>query len=96
MAPDYVFRPMTTADLPLIRRWLAEPHVVQWWGDPAEQFELVSGDLDRPAMDQFIVSVDEQRVRLSAVLRPERLEYGLWRRIPRARAASTSSSASPT
>ena len=46
MAPDYVFRPMTTADLPLVRRWLAEPHVVQWWGDPLEQFELVSGDLE--------------------------------------------------
>ena len=56
MAPDYAFRPMTSADLPLVRRWLAEPHVVEWWGDPSEQFELVSGDLDEPAMDQFIVS----------------------------------------
>ena len=46
MAPDYVFRPMTSADLPLVRRWLAEPHVVQWWGDPSEQYDLVSGDLD--------------------------------------------------
>jgi aminoglycoside 6'-N-acetyltransferase len=56
MAPDYAFRPMTTGDLPLVRRWLAAPHVAQWWGDPSEQFELVSGDLDEPAMDQFIVS----------------------------------------
>src|SRR5256886_4645378 len=56
MAPDYVFRPMTTTDLPLVRRWLAEPHVVQWWGDPSEQYDLVSGDLNEPAMDQFIVS----------------------------------------
>jgi aminoglycoside 6'-N-acetyltransferase len=55
-APDYVFRPMTSDDLPLIRRWLAEPHVVEWWGDPAEQYDLVSGDLAEPAMDQFIVS----------------------------------------
>jgi aminoglycoside 6'-N-acetyltransferase len=54
--PDYVFRPITSADLPLVRRWLTEPHVVQWWGDAAEQFELVSGDLNEPAMDQFIVS----------------------------------------
>ena len=58
MAGLYVFRPMTTADLPLIRRWLALPHVVEWWGDPEEQFALVSGDLDEPAMDQFIVSID--------------------------------------
>jgi aminoglycoside 6'-N-acetyltransferase len=56
--PAYVFRPMTTADLPLVKRWLTEPHVVQWWGDPVEQYALVSGDLDEPAMDQFIVSAD--------------------------------------
>ena len=56
MAPDYVFRPMTAADLPLIRRWLALPHVLEWWGDPEEQYRLVSGDLDEPAMDQYIVS----------------------------------------
>jgi aminoglycoside 6'-N-acetyltransferase len=56
MAPVYAFRPMTTADLPLIRRWLAEAHVQQWWGDPSEQYALVSGDLDEPAMDQYIVS----------------------------------------
>ena len=53
----YVFRPMTTADLPMIKHWLALPHVREWWGDPAEQYGLVSGDLDEPAMDQFIVSV---------------------------------------
>src|SRR5260370_20956263 len=52
----YVFRPMTLADLPLIRQWLTHPHVRQWWGDPDEQYALVSGDLDEPAMDQFVVS----------------------------------------
>jgi len=57
MAPSgYVFRPMTTADLPLIRRWLGTPHVAEWWHDPAEQFELVSGDLDHPDMAQYIVA----------------------------------------
>jgi aminoglycoside 6'-N-acetyltransferase len=56
LAPDYLFRPMTSADLPLVRRWLAEPHVVEWWGDAAEQYELVSGDLTELAMDQYIVS----------------------------------------
>ena len=55
MRPDHVFRPMTGADLPLIRRWLGHPHVREWWGDPVEQFALVSGDLNEPAMDQFIV-----------------------------------------
>jgi aminoglycoside 6'-N-acetyltransferase len=54
----YAFREMTADDLPMIKRWLAEPHVREWWGDPAEQYALVSGDLDEPAMDQYIVSVE--------------------------------------
>lgn len=54
----YAFRPMSAADLPTIRRWLGTPHVSQWWHDPAEQFELVSGDLDHPDMAQYIVAAD--------------------------------------
>ena len=51
---------MTTDDLPLIRRWLETPHVAEWWHDPVEQFELVSGDLAHPDMAQFIVHTDAQ------------------------------------
>ena len=58
--PAYVFRPMSEADLPLMKRWLAEPHVKQWWGDTNEQFEIVSGDLEVEAMDQFIVAKDDR------------------------------------
>ena len=54
----YTFRPMTADDLPVIKRWLETPHVKAWWHDPAEQFELVSGDLDHPDMAQFIVAAD--------------------------------------
>jgi aminoglycoside 6'-N-acetyltransferase len=54
----YEFRPMTAEDLPLIKRWLAMPHVTEWWGDAGEQYELVSGDLEHPAMDQYIVATD--------------------------------------
>jgi aminoglycoside 6'-N-acetyltransferase len=56
MAPDYVFRPMTSSDLALVRYWLSLPHVREWWGDPQQQYGLVSGDLDEPAMDQYIFS----------------------------------------
>ena len=56
----YVFRSMTAADLALVLRWLTQPHVVQWWGNTHEQFELVSGDLEVEAMDQFIVAIDER------------------------------------
>jgi aminoglycoside 6'-N-acetyltransferase len=57
MAAPYAFRPMAAADLPMIRCWLGTPEVVAWWGDPTEQYDLVSGDLDHPDMDQFIVSL---------------------------------------
>ena len=60
MSPEYAFRSMSSADFPLIRRWLAAPEVVGWGGDPSEQYALVSGDLDDPDMDQFIVALDQR------------------------------------
>jgi aminoglycoside 6'-N-acetyltransferase len=54
----YQFQPMTAADLPLVRGWLEQPHVTAWWGEPDEQFILVSGDISQPAMDQFLVISD--------------------------------------
>ena len=30
--PAYAFRSVTHADLPLLRRWRARPHVIRWWG----------------------------------------------------------------
>ena len=60
MAPAYLFRPMTSDDLPVIRRWLETPEVARWWGVPDEQYALVSGDLDHPDMDQFMVALGDQ------------------------------------
>jgi aminoglycoside 6'-N-acetyltransferase len=60
MTCRYRFRPMTAADLPLVQHWLARPHVVEWWGEPDEQFDLVSGDLDHPAMDQYVVTAGDR------------------------------------
>lgn len=36
----YHFRPVTEADLPLLARWRAEPHVVEWWGAPEIEPEI--------------------------------------------------------
>jgi aminoglycoside 6'-N-acetyltransferase len=58
VADQYAFRAMSMADLALIRRWLSTPEVARWWGEPEAQYELVSGDLDHPDMDHFIVSLD--------------------------------------
>ena len=59
-SPGYAFRPLSAADLPMVRRWLLTAHVARWWGDPDEQFALVSEDLEHPAMDQFIVARNDR------------------------------------
>src|ERR1700720_1540663 len=51
----YHFRPLTRADLPMAVRWLGTPEVVRWWGDPKEQIDLITEDLDEPLMRQWIV-----------------------------------------
>ncbi len=33
----YDFRAVTEADLPMLRGWLAEPHVAEWWEDGVEE-----------------------------------------------------------
>jgi aminoglycoside 6'-N-acetyltransferase len=48
-------RPMVPSDLPMVRGWLAAPHVREWWGEPDEQLALVSGDLEQRALEQHIV-----------------------------------------
>ncbi|MGA7429759.1 MAG: GNAT family N-acetyltransferase [Xanthobacteraceae bacterium] len=58
--PAYAFRLMLAADLPMVRNWLEAPHVAEWWGDPDEQFVLVRDDLEHPAMQQFIVAIDDR------------------------------------
>src|SRR6266853_3343076 len=59
---DLTVTGVQTCALPisLVKRWLGEPHVMQWWGDTCEQFEIVSGDLEVEAMDQFIVATDDR------------------------------------
>ena len=59
MAPDYRFRAMTPGDLALVRRWLETPDVMRWWGQPDEQYALVSGNLHEPTMNQYIVSAGD-------------------------------------
>ncbi len=56
----YEFHAMSAADLPMIRRWLETPHVMKWWGDPDTQYALVRGDLGHPAMQQYIVAVNDR------------------------------------
>ena len=52
--PDYVFRPVTQADLPMLAEWLRDPRVAEWWQGPDRQIALVREDLADGLMRQVI------------------------------------------
>ena len=49
-ARRYRFRPLAPADLALVRRWRAMPHVVEWWGAPELEDEAEKAGDPRIAM----------------------------------------------
>lgn len=55
--PLYEFRKITRADYPMLRRWLAEPHIAGWWGSPDEEIALIEEDIDGGPTDMRIVSL---------------------------------------
>lgn len=38
--PSISFRPLGRSDFPQLQRWLAEPHVEQWWHEPLKPAEI--------------------------------------------------------
>ncbi|HEX5934491.1 MAG TPA: GNAT family N-acetyltransferase [Pseudorhizobium sp.] len=57
------FVPVEQAHYPLLRAWLNAPHLLEWWGDPDEEFgfirDMVEGkDTTRP----FIIVYDAEPV----------------------------------
>ena len=63
MPGAYEFRPMTHADLPLMRRWLDMPHVREWWGEPDAELGTIRDMIDgRDTTRPFIFSVDGEPV----------------------------------
>ncbi len=56
--PRYEFRKITRADYPMLRRWLAEPHIDGWWGTSDAEIALIEQDIDTGPTDMRIVSLD--------------------------------------
>jgi aminoglycoside 6'-N-acetyltransferase len=55
---EYSFRPLTGKDMPLLARWLAEPHMAAWWGDAAAALEEIREHMDSISVEPFIVELD--------------------------------------
>jgi len=54
---NYTFRPLTEADLPLMRRWLDAAHVKVWWPDADLQIALMEQDMHNPNINMQVVSL---------------------------------------
>jgi aminoglycoside 6'-N-acetyltransferase len=54
----YAFRAVSSEDLPLLGRWLAEPHLKKWWGDPVEALAEIRQAMDDVATEPLIVELD--------------------------------------
>ena len=48
---DVSFRPLVEADLPDVMRWLADPEVVQFYGDPPVDLATAREDYVTPSLD---------------------------------------------
>jgi aminoglycoside 6'-N-acetyltransferase len=59
-APRYDFRAVSEADLPMLKAWLAEPHVQEWWdaaGPEASLAEIVE-TMDSVETEPLIVELN--------------------------------------
>ncbi|PWR01753.1 GNAT family N-acetyltransferase [Meridianimarinicoccus roseus] len=57
--PDYRFVPVTRDDYPMLRGWLAQPHIGGWWGDPDREIALIEEDIDSGPTDMRIVQLGD-------------------------------------
>ena len=58
----YDVRTATSADLPLLRRWVGQPHWREWWGDPEKAVAEISAALESIETEPLIVELDGKAV----------------------------------
>jgi aminoglycoside 6'-N-acetyltransferase len=55
---DYRFVRVIRADYPMLRHWLAEPHVAAFWGDPDTEIALIDEEVDGGDCNMHVVWSD--------------------------------------
>lgn len=71
--PRFAFRPLAEDDLPLLREWLARPHMLEWWGPELTLEEVREKYLPR-------IAGDDAARPLIAILDGEPVGYVQWYR----------------
>jgi len=79
--PEFSFRPLAPADLPLLHEWLNRPHVAEWW-DEQRDLEYVlqtfGAELDSPVIRMFFACVDAEPIGYIQVYRVMGADPNWW------------------
>ena len=57
-AAHYDFRPVTKADLPTIKTWLAQPHVAEWWNHPEDEIASIEEHINSISVEPLIIELN--------------------------------------
>jgi aminoglycoside 6'-N-acetyltransferase len=74
------FKHATQAHRPLLRRWLAMPHVVEWWGDPDQEINLIAYGKENDGSEGFVILLHEKPVGYIQSWIPSRFDNEDWER----------------
>lgn len=60
--PEFRFRPLARADLPLLHEWINRPHVAEWWDDQRDLESVLRTFGDSPMIRMFLVYLDQDAI----------------------------------
>ena len=59
---SYAFRPVSEGDLPLVGKWLRQPHVARWWSESDKQLDELRRNMVDHGFDAQLMLLDDQPV----------------------------------
>ena len=59
---SYTFRSVEKSDLPMLKRWIAEPHWQQWWGNTEEALAEIEAAMDEDATEPMIAELSGKSI----------------------------------
>jgi hypothetical protein len=60
--PEFRFRPLRRADLPLVHDWINRPHVAEWWDDQRDLASVLRTFGDSAMIRMFLVYLDQDAI----------------------------------
>ena len=59
---EYTFRGVTNKDADLLKGWLSQPHMRQWWGEPEQELTDIFENLESVSVEPMIVEMNNKPI----------------------------------